>query len=169
MQAFLKYFLLSRCYFLAVRWTTVLSVVEPGGRAADPKPILRTHPPRSLLPINSGSSIHNTQTQTTTQHRKRPCSGLVAHAPVVPEVCLTTFLFNIILIIGYYAPLTISVLSLGMPVQQVRGQTPGQAACVPIVAHVLMKYLNRSGGEATFGNNWVFVRHLYPAKTGKWA
>lgn len=33
----------------------------------------------------------------------------------------------------------------------------------------LMKHLNRSGGEATFGNNWVFIRHIYPAKTGRWA
>jgi hypothetical protein len=43
------------------------------------------------------------------------------------------------------------------------------AALARVSVPTLMKYLNKSGGEATFGNTWVFVRHLYPAKTGKWA
>ena len=47
------------------------------------------------------------------------------------------YVVNVMLIIGYYALLIISVLSLGMPVQQVTGREVGRPACVPIVAHVL--------------------------------
>ena len=72
MQAFLKVFSLSRCYFVAVRREVPLSVVEPGGRAANPKSISRTHPASFLSLSNFGSSIINTQTQTATQHRRCP-------------------------------------------------------------------------------------------------
>lgn len=52
-------------------------------------------------------------------------------------VLISNILFNIILIIGNYAPLIINVLSLGMLVRQVRGPGHERAACVPIVAQVL--------------------------------
>ena len=86
MQAFSKVFSLSRCYFVAVRRTIVLSVVEPGGRAANPKSILRTHPASFVSLSDFDCSIHDTQTQTTTQHRRCPCCGLVPHPLLVPQV-----------------------------------------------------------------------------------
>ena len=46
------------------------------------------------------------------------------------------YVVNVMLIMGNYAPLIISVLSLGMLVQQVTGPEVGRPACVPIVAHV---------------------------------
>jgi hypothetical protein len=126
-----------RYYFLAVRRTIVLSAVERGGRRPDHKSILRTHPASFASLSDFGSSIHNTQTQTQTKQRKCPCNGLVTHARTVTGVLINNILFNIILIIGNYAPLIISVLGLGMLVRQVRGPAPGRTACVPIVAHVL--------------------------------
>lgn len=137
MQAFLKDFLLPRCYFLTVRRTIVLSAVEPGGRRPDHKSILRTHPASFASLSDFGSSIHNTQTQTQTKQRKCPCNGLVTQASAVTGVLISNTLFNIILIIGYCALLIINVLSLGMFVRQVRGPGHERAACVPIVAQVL--------------------------------
>ena len=55
--SFLKVFSLSRYYFVAVRRTIVLSVVEPGAPAADHKPILRTHPASFRLPADSNDSV----------------------------------------------------------------------------------------------------------------